>query len=170
MPTTAAARILTVEDDPFVRADLRLILEDAGFVVCADARDGIEAIEHARAHRPDLVLIDLGLQRLDGVEATRQIVDEHDVPVVALSSRGSLAAEATAAGAVRHISKPFSEDELVATVSGVLAERAAEHDRYRVVIESMVREGRSEDEIVAAVGGRPATKRPFLRRRRASRR
>jgi len=167
MPTTTAARILTVEDDPIVRADLRLILEDAGYVVCADARDGIEAIEHTRAHRPDLVLIDLGLPRLDGVEATRRIVHEHDVPVVALSGRGSLAAEATAAGAVRHISKPFSEDELVATVSGVLAERAAEHDRYRVMIESMVREGRSEQEIVAAVGGEPARRRRLFRRRKA---
>jgi CheY-like chemotaxis protein len=167
MPTTAAARILTVEDDPIVRTDLRLILEGAGYVVCADARDGIEAIEHTRAHRPDLVLMDLGLPHLDGVEATRRIVDEHDVPVVALSARSGLAAEAAAAGAVRHISKPFSEDELVATVSGVLAERAAEHDRYRVVIESMVREGRSEQEIVAAVGGGPARRRRLFRRRRA---
>jgi DNA-binding NarL/FixJ family response regulator len=53
-----------VEDDPIVRADLRLILEDAGFDVCPDARDGIEAVELARTHRPDLILIDLGLPRI----------------------------------------------------------------------------------------------------------
>src|SRR6266403_804083 len=75
LPTsTTAARVLTVEDDPIVRADLRLILEDAGFDVCPDARDGIEAVELAREHRPDLVLIDLSLPRLDGVEATRRIL------------------------------------------------------------------------------------------------
>ncbi len=45
------ARVLTVEDNPIVRADLRLVLEDAGFDVCADARDGIEAIELARVAR-----------------------------------------------------------------------------------------------------------------------
>src|SRR4051794_33719951 len=66
---TAAARVMTVEDDPIVRADLRLVLEDAGFGVCADARDGIEAVELARLHAPDLIVLDLGLPKLDGVEA-----------------------------------------------------------------------------------------------------
>ena len=76
MPASTPARVLTVEDDPIVRADLRLILEDNGFDVCADARDGVEAVELAREHRPDLILIDLHLPELDGVEATRRILDE----------------------------------------------------------------------------------------------
>src|SRR6478672_1900787 len=67
--TAATARVMTVEDDPIVRADLRLVLEDAGFGVCADARDGIEAVELARLHEPDVIVLDLGLPRLDGVEA-----------------------------------------------------------------------------------------------------
>ena len=62
--STATARVMTVEDDPIVRADLRLVLEDAGFGVCADARDGIEAVELARLHTPDLIVLDLGLPRL----------------------------------------------------------------------------------------------------------
>ena len=70
MQALATASVLTVEDDPIVRADLRLILEDAGFDVCADARDGVEAVELARQHRPDLILMDLNLPGLDGVEAT----------------------------------------------------------------------------------------------------
>ncbi len=150
MTEAAAARILTVEDDPIVRADLRLILEDAGYVVCPDARDGIEAIEQARRHRPDLILIDLGLPRLGGVEATRRILAERDVPVVALTGRGNLASveEAAAAGAVRHVLKPFSERELVATLSDVFEEREATQHFYRVMIESMLREGRSEREII----------------------
>src|SRR5438094_10001190 len=85
MAALATASVLTVEDDPIVRADLRLILEDAGFDVCPDARDGVEAVEFAREHRPDLILIDLSLPRLDGVEATRQILSERTVPIVALT-------------------------------------------------------------------------------------
>src|SRR5476651_1986042 len=72
--STATARVMTVEDDPIVRADLRLVLEDAGFGVCAGARDGIEAVELARLHAPDLIVLDLGLPRLDGIEATRRIL------------------------------------------------------------------------------------------------
>ena len=89
MSAAALPRILTVEDDPIVRADLRLILEDNGFDVCAGARDGLEAVELAREHAPDLVLIDLNLPRLDGVEATRRILDERAVPVVALTGYAS---------------------------------------------------------------------------------
>ena len=119
---TAAAQVMTVEDDPIVRADLRLVLEDAGFGVCADARDGIEAVELARIHTPDVIVLDLGLPRLDGVEATRQILRERDVPIIALTGRStSLAMEAMEAGAVTFLRKPFVERELVDTVTTALA-------------------------------------------------
>jgi len=112
---------MTVEDDPIVRADLRLVLEDAGFGVCADARDGIEAVELARLHTPDLIVLDLGLPRLDGVEATRQILRERDVPIIALTGRSeSHAIEAMEAGAVTFLRKPFVERELVDTVTTTL--------------------------------------------------
>jgi CheY-like chemotaxis protein len=119
-----AARILTVEDDPIVQTDLRLILEDAGYVVCSTARDGIEAVEQARAHRPDLIVMDIGLPRLDGAAATRRILAERDVPVIALTGRSDAEAHdrATAAGATRHILKPFHDGELVYTLAEVLAE------------------------------------------------
>jgi CheY-like chemotaxis protein len=157
LPTLTPARILTVEDNPIVRADLRLMLEDAGFEVCPDARDGVEAVDLAREHKPDLVLIDLSLPRLDGVEATRLILGERDVPVVALTghSRGDFVQRAVDAGAVGHVLKPFSRVALVATVSGALADRAErdEHQQriYLTMIESMVRAGRSEEEITRAV-------------------
>jgi CheY-like chemotaxis protein len=157
MPALTTARILTVDDNPIVRADLRLMLEDAGFEVVPDARDGVEAVDLARKHKPDLVLIDLSLPRLDGVEATRLILDERDVPVVALTghSRGDFVERAVAAGAVGHVLKPFSRVELVETVSGALADRAErdEYERrhYLTVVESMVRAGHSELEITRAV-------------------
>jgi CheY-like chemotaxis protein len=159
MPASTPARVLTVEDDPIVRADLRLILEDHGFDVCAAARDGVEAVELAREHRPDLILIDLHLPELDGVEATRRILDEREVPIVALTGHvvGDSIQRAAEAGAVDHVTKPFSEAGLVETLRDVLAtrkvelEREAEHVYIRVVIETMLRENRPEEEIVAVV-------------------
>jgi CheY-like chemotaxis protein len=157
MAAHATASVLTVEDDPIVRADLRLILEDAGFDVCPDARDGVEAVELAREHRPDLILIDLNLPRLDGVEATRRILSERTVPIVALTGhRTDCVDRAIEAGAVAHVLKPFHDSHLVETLAGVLAERAdaeAEHRHHLFMIERMVREGYSEREIAAAVEG-----------------
>lgn len=157
MPATTTARILTVDDNPIVRADLRLMLEDAGFEVVPDARDGVEAVDLAREHKPDLVLIDLSLPLLDGVEATRRILDERDVPVVALTGhgKGDFVQRAVAAGAVGHVLKPFSRVQLVEIVSGALADRAErdEHERrhYVTMVESMVRAGYSERQITRAV-------------------
>lgn len=159
MPPGTRASVLTVEDDPIVRADLRLILEDHGFDVCADAHDGFEAVESARKHRPDLILIDLNLPGLDGVEATRRILDEREVPIVALTGHvaGDWIERAIAAGAVDHVTKPFSETALIDTLRGVLttarldAEREAEHHYIRVVIEAMLRENRTEREVIAVV-------------------
>jgi response regulator NasT len=83
--TLTPPRILTVDDDPIVRADLRVILEDAGFSVVPDARDGDEAVERAREHAPDLIVLDLGLPGLDGFDAASRILSERDVPIVALT-------------------------------------------------------------------------------------
>lgn len=159
MPPGTPASVLTVEDDPITRADLRLILEDHGFDVCPDARNGLEAVELARKHRPDLILIDLNLPELDGVEATRRILGERDVPIVALTGHvaGDWIERAAEAGAVDHVTKPFSEAALVDTLRSVLtasrldAEREAEHHYIRVRIEAMLREDRTEQEIIAVV-------------------
>jgi CheY-like chemotaxis protein len=162
VPLHATASVLTVEDDPVVRADLRLILEDAGFDVVPDARDGVEAVELAREHRPDLILIDLNLPGIDGVEATRRILSERSVPIVALTGhRTGIVERAREAGAVAHVLKPFDEGHLVSTLTGVLADQEAEHRHHLIMIESMVRDGYSEREITAAVeasaGDQPRT-------------
>ena len=161
MTALAAPRILTAEDDPIVSADLRLILEDAGFAVCAGARDGIEAVELAREHRPDLVLLDLGLPRIDGVEAARRILRERDVAVVALTGHSNRESvdRAVAAGATGYVLKPFSDRQLVVTVHEALAYRAERADRETeyarrrliMMVESMARSGCSEREIERAV-------------------
>ncbi len=118
------ASVLTVEDDPIVRADLRLVLEDAGFTVVADARDGVEAVELAREHEPDVILLDLGLPRLGGVEAAQKILAERRVPIVALTGRSlELADEALEAGASSYVLKPFAGPEVVTALRDAIEER-----------------------------------------------
>src|SRR3989442_3495825 len=82
MPAGTTARVLTVEDDPIVRADLRLILEDHGFEVCADARDGVEAVELAREHPPRPMPVDLEPPGLDRVEANRRLPEGRQAAIL----------------------------------------------------------------------------------------
>jgi CheY-like chemotaxis protein len=166
--TVALPKVLTAEDDPIVRADLRLILEDAGFDVVPDARDGVEAVDLAREHKPDVILMDLSLPRLDGVEATRQILDERAVPIVAFTghSSGKVLEEAVDAGASASLTKPFSELQLVTTLRDAMSEHAdleAEENHLRVLIERMLQQGRSERDVTRAVESQVSSR---LRKRR----
>jgi two-component system, response regulator PdtaR len=156
MTSLALPKVLTAEDDPIVRADLRLILTDAGFDVVPDARDGVEAVDLAREHEPDVILMDLDLPGLGGVEATRRILGERDVPIVALTghSNREVLDEATDAGASGSLVKPFSELQLVTTLRDAISDHAdleAEHNHLRVFVEQMQRDGYSEKAITRAV-------------------
>ena len=78
--------VLIAEDETIIRLDLRGILERHGFTVCAEARDGVEAVELARTTAPDVVLLDLRMPNLDGIEAARRIYAERPVPIVMLTA------------------------------------------------------------------------------------
>lgn len=123
MSRAAPATVLTAENDPVVRAELRLVLEDAGFDVCAEARDGEEAVALAREHRPDLILLDLSMPGMDGVEAARGIRAERPVPFVALTGHvsGALIDRAKDVGAAVVVTKPFREEAVVDAVCAALA-------------------------------------------------
>ena len=100
----AAPSVLTVEDDPIVRADLRLVLEDAGFDVVAQTGDDSEAVELAREHRPDVVVLrSLG-------ETSERILEERRVPIV-------------------EVPRPFSSSQVVEAVTGALAAHLEEEIR-----------------------------------------
>ena len=168
MTALALPKVLTAEDDPIVRADLRLILEDAGFDVVPDARDGIEAVDLAREHQPDVILLDLDLPRLDGVQATRQILDERAVPIVALTGQSNreVLEQAAEAGATSSLTKPFSKLQLVTTLRDAITDHAeleAEENHLRVLVEQLQRRGHTEKQITRAVDNESS---PRLRRRR----
>jgi CheY-like chemotaxis protein len=143
-------KILTVEDNAIVSADVRAILEGAGYDVLPDARDGVEAIEHVRIYEPDLILMDLALPRLDGFEAATRIREESDAPILALTGHNDpeTLERAEAAGTSGLVLKPFSEHGLLTAVRNRLAMRDSDDYNLRSMVESMLRDGADEKTIV----------------------
>src|SRR5437762_4558698 len=111
-------RILIAEDETIIRLDLRELLERAGFEVCAEARDGAEAVELARAEQPDLAVLDVKMPQLDGIEAARRILDERPIPIVMLTAYGQqeLVSRAIEAGVFGYLVKPFRESDLLPAI------------------------------------------------------
>ncbi|HEY7522770.1 MAG TPA: response regulator transcription factor [Candidatus Limnocylindrales bacterium] len=114
-------RILVVEDDARIAGLIRDYLERAGFHVLR-AADGRAALATARTERPDLVVLDLGLPGLDGMDVTRALRRESDVPIVMLTARTDEVDRVTGLelGADDYVPKPFSPRELVARIRAVL--------------------------------------------------
>jgi AmiR/NasT family two-component response regulator len=113
------ARVLIAEDETIIRLDLRALLERAGFDVCAEARDGEEAVELARSEQPDVALLDVKMPRLDGIEAARRILDERPIPIVMVTAYGEqeLVARAIEAGVFGYLVKPFRETDLLPAIA-----------------------------------------------------
>jgi AmiR/NasT family two-component response regulator len=111
-------RILIAEDETIIRLDLRDLLERAGFEVCAEARDGEEAVSLAREHAPDLAIMDVKMPHLDGIEAARRILDERPIPIVMLTAYGQdeLVSRAVEAGVFGYLVKPFREQDLLPAI------------------------------------------------------
>jgi DNA-binding response OmpR family regulator len=113
--------ILVVDDEPKITQLVRDYLERAGFSV-QGARDGNEAVMRARTGRPDLIVLDLGLPGLDGLDVTRQLRRDSGVPIIMLTARDDEADRVAGLelGADDYVTKPFSPRELVARVRAVL--------------------------------------------------
>jgi two-component system, OmpR family, alkaline phosphatase synthesis response regulator PhoP len=116
--------ILVVDDEPKITRLVRDFLESAGFAVIS-AGDGQEAVMRARTERPDLVVLDLGLPRLDGLDVTRRLRQDGDVPIIMLTARDDETDKLIGLelGADDYVTKPFSPRELVARVRAVLRRR-----------------------------------------------
>jgi response regulator NasT len=116
-------RVLIAEDETIIRLDLRQILEEHGLEVCAEARDGLEAIDLARETTPDVAVLDLKMPRLDGVEAARRIYAERPLPIVMLTAYtdASLVARAVGAGVFAYLTKPFGPNDVVPAIHAAVA-------------------------------------------------
>ena len=108
-------RILIAEDETIIRLDVRTLLEKAGHEVVAEARDGREAVALAEEHDPELIVMDVRMPHLDGIEAARQITDRKPVPIVMLTAYAEhdLVTRSSEAGAFAYLVKPFREVDLL---------------------------------------------------------
>lgn len=116
-----AHRVLVVDDDANTSRLVKLYLQKDGYSVMV-AADGKEALEIARERKPDLIVLDLMLPHVDGLEVCRQLRQESDVPIIMLTARTTDADKLAGLdiGADDYVTKPFSPGELAARVRAVL--------------------------------------------------
>ncbi|MGK7752000.1 MULTISPECIES: response regulator transcription factor [unclassified Roseovarius] len=115
------SHILIVDDDPQIRDVLRIALRKAGHDV-AEAGDGAEGLAKARSGKADLIVLDIGLPEMDGLEMCRRLRVEHDTPVLFLTARDEEIDRVLGfeLGGDDYVTKPFSPRELVARIRAIL--------------------------------------------------
>ena len=112
-------RLILVDDHKMLREGLRRTLEELGFAVIAEAGDGEEGVRLAAAMRPDVMLMDVSMSEMDGVEATRQIVERNPnakVVMLTMHADRDVVDRALKAGAVGYLTKDCSMDEVAEAV------------------------------------------------------
>ncbi len=116
-----SAKILVVDDEPQIRRMMRATLTSSGYQV-DEAKTGEEGLEKLRSYQPDLILLDLNMPGMGGLEACRAMREGSDVPIVILTVRNAEKekVEALDAGADDYVSKPFGMQELMARIRAAL--------------------------------------------------
>lgn len=132
---TQGARILVVDDEPQIRRSLQVNLQNRGYTV-ETAESGEEALRSFTNRRPDVMILDLLLPGIGGVEVTRRIRASTTVPIIVLSAIGdeSRKVEALEAGADDYMTKPFGTEELLARIRSVLRRAAGAHSARPVFV------------------------------------
>jgi two-component system response regulator MprA len=122
--STSPGRVLVVEDDESIADVLRRTLRQEGHEVRSSV-DGVEALQAAEEFVPDLVILDLGLPGLDGVEVCRRLRADSDVPILILTARSELGdrVEGLDSGADDYLVKPFERQELLARMRALMRRR-----------------------------------------------
>jgi two-component system, response regulator PdtaR len=121
--TSPQRRVVIAEDEALIRLDLKEMLEEEGYVVVAEAGDGEAAIALTQQHRPDLVVLDVKMPRLDGISAAERIAAARLAPVVVLTafSQRELVERARDAGAMAYVVKPFTKADLMPALEMAMA-------------------------------------------------
>ena len=119
-------RVLVCEDETIIRLDICQLLETAGHTVIGEARDGVEAVRLAAELTPDIILMDVRMPELDGVEAARQILNARQVPIVMVTAfaERDIVQQASEAGAFGYLVKPFRQDDVLAAITTAEARSA----------------------------------------------
>jgi AmiR/NasT family two-component response regulator len=133
--SVAGHRVLVAEDEALIRLDLIEMLSEEGYLVVGEAADGQQAVEQAEALRPDLVIMDVKMPRMDGIDAASIIAERRIAPVVILTafSQRDLVERARDAGAMAYLVKPFGRKDLMPAV-----ELAVSRFRELVALENEV--------------------------------
>ncbi|MEA3334526.1 MAG: response regulator [Chloroflexota bacterium] len=116
-------RVIIADDEALIRQDLREMLSNLGYLVIGDVGDGLSAVNLARELKPDLVIMDIKMPDMDGIEAARILTEEGVAPVLLLSaySQRDLVERAAEAGVSGYVIKPFDESNLLPAIEVVLA-------------------------------------------------
>jgi response regulator NasT len=111
-------RVVVAEDEALIRLDLVEMLTEAGYEVVGQAGDGEAAIEITEKEKPDLVVMDVKMPKLDGISAAERIANQRIAPVVILTafSQKDLVERARDAGAMAYLTKPFTIDDLMPAI------------------------------------------------------
>jgi two-component system KDP operon response regulator KdpE len=119
-------KILVIEDEPSLKKFLRITLQSQDYTVI-EATRGEEGIRHAATSGPDLIILDLGLPDIDGVQVARRVREWSSIPIIVVSARGKEQEKVIAldSGADDYLTKPFGVGELLARVRVALRRRAA---------------------------------------------
>ncbi len=118
LPDRPPRRVVIAEDEALIRLDLAEMLAEEGYDVVGQAADGQTAVELAERERPDLVVLDVKMPKLDGISAAQRIAEQRIAPVVILTafSQRDLVERARDAGAMAYLVKPFTKHDLVPAV------------------------------------------------------
>ena len=110
--------VVIAEDEAIIRLDLRETLENAGYEVLADTGRGDEAVKLVSQHKPEVVILDVKMPGMDGIQAAREIAATEDTAVVILTafSQRELIDEAVDAGALAYLVKPYQQSDLVPAI------------------------------------------------------
>jgi two-component system, response regulator PdtaR len=133
--SATARRVLVAEDEALIRLDLVEMLSEEGYTVVGEAADGQQAVEQAATLHPDLVIMDVKMPKMDGIDAASIIAEQRIAPVVILTafSQRDLVERARDAGAMAYLVKPFGRKDLVPAV-----ELAVSRFRELVALENEV--------------------------------
>ncbi len=116
-------RIIIADDESLIRMDLQEMLLNLGYLVVGEVGDGRSAVNLARELRPDVVIMDIKMPDMDGIDAARTLTEERIAPVILLTaySQKDLVERAKEAGVVGYMVKPFRESDLVPAIEVALA-------------------------------------------------